>query len=95
MTTENSDPVLGQKCTSVSDNGLPCQKANFLSSSGEYMEHPGGHFFASDEGWKALNEMHYDAGALLRGIPTAFHSPEECDYTGGCAWRVIERDRQQ
>lgn len=85
--TENVAPV----CGSVSpDSGLTCQKTLYKASNGEYWDHPGGHFYSTPEIMSKLSSEHYDATSLLAGEPVAFHKPEECDYTGACAWRTRE-----
>lgn len=75
------------KCPAISPNGTECIKTMYVSRSGEIWDHAGGHIFATEKTLNVLNNYHYDAGALLAGEPVTYHTPEECTYTGVCAWR--------
>lgn len=41
-------------------------------------DHAGGHMFADEGGRKVLESGHYDATALLSGLPASWHEPEKC-----------------
>lgn len=66
------------KCAARSESGLPCQKRLYDARNGETWEHAGGHMFASDEVWANLDTRHYDATALLSGLPASSHEPADC-----------------
>ena len=74
-------------CPAVDHEGLPCRKKLHHAQNGEYWDHAGGHFFASAEALRTFNEKHYDAGALLAGLPVVPHDAADCPGTGACAWR--------
>lgn len=77
---------LESQCPKTSD-GLLCQKPLYHANNGEFWDHAGGHIFATPETMESLDTMHYDAGALLSGLPVTMHKPEDCTYEGFCAWR--------
>lgn len=89
---------LGKDCSAgyVEDDGreFKCRKKNYWSDKDQrFWEHAGGHWYMTDESsdkWVQQNRegWHFDATALLSLQPAASHSPEDCDRTGFCAWRL-------
>jgi hypothetical protein len=64
-------------CPVPSPTGLPCVKhipVGWTADEG----HGGGHFWMSDKVAALLDGGHYDASALLAGLPATVHAPEDC-----------------
>lgn len=71
-------------CPHLSSDGIACRKTLYRASNGEDWDHAGGHWFASDQTQAKLDRGHYDAGALLAGLPVAVHMPEDCPGPEEC-----------
>jgi hypothetical protein len=68
-------PESGLSCTKKIPNGWTADEG-----------HGGGHFWISDRWSAILDGGHYDAKALISGLPADGHLPEEC--TPNCPkWR--------
>lgn len=76
------------RCPEVSDEGLPCQKIQMQISDGSWI-HGGGHWFASDETNRIMDEHHIDAKALFSGLPASHHAPEDCPGPPEC-WQSLD-----
>ncbi len=74
------------RCPAVTEEGTPCQRRCHVDSAGIVdVDHAGGHFYATDSVWAAMNNNHIDATALLSGVPASVHSPAECPGWPACA----------
>lgn len=75
MSGEVSDGTM--PCPVASPDGLPCTKTIVRGWTAEE-GHGGGHFWISAKGKAVLDGGHYDATALISGLPAKVHQPEDC-----------------
>lgn len=75
---------MNEHCDAITEDGLHCQKKNYQLPNGEYIDHAGGHIYASPILLDKLSTHHYDASKLLAGELFEMHHPDDCPQNDTC-----------